>query len=132
MKRSRSRKLRSPKAGQPKANAAVQGAAAEKKSFPIVGIGASAGGLEAFTELLRGLPADTGMAFVLVQHLDPGRTSELTHILTRATMMPVREVADSLPVEPNHVYIIPPNASMSLAQGVLHLHPRARRPPSGD
>src|SRR5262245_7074347 len=65
----------------------------EPLPFPVVGAGASAGGLEAFTQLLRTLPVDTGMAFVLVQHLDPTHTSLLTDILSRATKMPVQEVA---------------------------------------
>ena len=96
-------------------------------SFPVVGIGASAGGLEAFTELLRHLPPDTGMAFVLVQHLDPVHESALTKILTKATSMDVRDVADNLAVEPNHVYVIPPNTTLSIAQGVLKLQPRKKR-----
>jgi two-component system CheB/CheR fusion protein len=66
----------------------------------IVGIGASAGGLEAFTQLLRHLPADTGMAFVLVQHLDPNRESALTDLLSRVTSLPVHEVTKDLPVRP--------------------------------
>jgi len=93
-------------------------------TFPIVGIGASAGGLEAFTQLLQNLPIDTGMAFVLVQHLDPVHASALTQILSKATSLPVREVTNDLPVEANHVYVIPPNVSMSIAQGVLKLQPR--------
>jgi two-component system, chemotaxis family, CheB/CheR fusion protein len=95
-----------------------------KNSFPIVGIGASAGGLEAFTELLKHLPADTGMGFVLVQHLDPDHESALTKILTKATSMPVRDVANNLTVEADHVYVIPPNKTLSIAQGVLKLKPR--------
>ncbi|MGH8586522.1 MAG: chemotaxis protein CheB, partial [Gammaproteobacteria bacterium] len=92
--------------------------------FPIVGIGASAGGLEAFTQLLAHLPASTGMAFVLVQHLDPRHESRLTDILARATRMPVIEGSQGLPVAPDHVYIIPPNTCMALAQGALQLTPR--------
>ena len=76
--------------------------------MPIVGIGASAGGLEAFTQLLKHLPLDTGMGFVLVQHLDPQHESALTQILSRATSLPVHEITDNQPVEANHVYIIPP------------------------
>jgi two-component system CheB/CheR fusion protein len=90
----------------------------------IVGIGASAGGLEAFTQLLRRLPADTGMAFVLVQHLDPNRESALTDLLSRVTSLPVREVTKDLPVEPNHIYVIPPNSNLSIANSVLKLQPR--------
>ncbi|MEO7597919.1 MAG: chemotaxis protein CheB, partial [Opitutus sp.] len=95
-----------------------------QKAFPIVGIGASAGGLEAFTQLLKRLPVDTGMGFVLVQHLDPVHDSALTEILTRATAMPVHEVTNNLRVEPNHVYVIPPNTGMAISEGVLKLQPR--------
>jgi two-component system, chemotaxis family, CheB/CheR fusion protein len=94
---------------------------------PVVGIGASAGGLEAFTQLLSHLPINTGMAFVLVQHLDPSQKSLLSEILSRTTQMPVREVQDGMMVEPNHVYVIPPNTMMTSAQGVLHLTPRKKR-----
>src|SRR5713101_1351571 len=93
-------------------------------AFPVVGIGASAGGLEAFTHLLEHLPADTGMGFVLVQHLDPDHESALVQILARVTSMPVREVANELRIAPNHVYIIPPNTDMATAQGVLKLQRR--------
>src|SRR5688572_3074614 len=70
-------------------------------AFSVVGIGASAGGLEAFTRLLQALPVDTGMAFVLVQHLAPHRESALAEILTRATKMPVEEVHGEPELEPN-------------------------------
>jgi PAS domain S-box-containing protein len=92
--------------------------------FPIVGVGASAGGLEAFEQLLKRLPADTGMAFVLVQHLDLKHESQLAEILSRATSMPVAEVKDGMPVEPNHVYIIAPNTNRLLQDGVLRLELR--------
>lgn len=95
----------------------------------IVGIGASAGGLEACTHLLQHLPTDTGMAFVLVQHLDPARESALSDILSRATSLPVREVESDQPVEPNHVYVIPPNANLSISGAVLKLQPRQRAGP---
>jgi two-component system, chemotaxis family, CheB/CheR fusion protein len=91
---------------------------------PIVGIGASAGGLEAFTALLQHLPLDTGMGFVLVQHLDPQHESALAQLLTRATSMPVREVTNNLRVEANCVYVIPPNTNLTIAQGILKLEPR--------
>ncbi len=93
--------------------------------FPVVGIGASAGGLEAATQLLKHLPANTGMGFILVQHLDPAHESALAQILGRATSMPVREVTPNLRVEPNHVYVIPPNKNLSIEQGVLKLPPRS-------
>ncbi|HEX3720756.1 MAG TPA: chemotaxis protein CheB [Verrucomicrobiae bacterium] len=94
--------------------------------MPIVGIGASAGGLEAFTRLLRHLPTDTGMGFVLVQHLDPQHESALTTLLARVTSMPVREVKDNLRVLQNHVYVIPPNVSLTIAGGALKLTARQR------
>lgn len=93
-------------------------------SFPIVGIGASAGGLEAFKELLENLPVNTGMAFVLVQHLDPQHESALPQILARATRMPVHEIANNRRVQPNCVYVIPPNTSLGIAHGMLKLLPR--------
>src|SRR5437588_7066520 len=93
-------------------------------SFPIVGVGASAGGLEAFTQLLKALPSRTGVAYVLVQHLDPTHESALTELLTKTTEMPVREVTDATLVEPNHVYVIPPNVDMVISQGILRLTPR--------
>jgi two-component system CheB/CheR fusion protein len=92
----------------------------------VVGIGASAGGLEAFRLLLSVLPADTGFAIVLVQHLDPTHHSSLSEILGRATAMPVTEVADGTPVEPNHVYAIPPNTELTIANRVLKLSPRSQ------
>ena len=94
--------------------------------FPIVGIAASAGGLEAFTELLSHLPLDTGMAFVLIQHLAPDHKSLLTEILARTTKMPVNEVKDGMVVQPNQVYVIPPNTKMVLSKGVLQLSPREK------
>lgn len=88
---------------------------------PVVGIGASAGGLEAFTQVLRALPADTGMAFVLVQHLAPSHTSALAEILSRATAMPVAEVNEECAVAPDHVYVIPPGQNITIAGGRLSL-----------
>lgn len=95
-----------------------------QKTFPIVGIGASAGGLEAFTQVLRALPPDTGMAFVLVQHLSPKHESMLTELLQGASKMRVSEVRDGMKVQPNHVYVIPPNTNMGILNRVLHLVPR--------
>ncbi|MEG4204812.1 CheR family methyltransferase [Microcoleus sp. Pol7_A1] len=94
--------------------------------FPIVGIAASAGGLEAFAELLTHLPTDTGMAFVLIQHLDPNQKSFLAEILDKTTPMPVNEVQDGVAVKPNQVYVIPPNTKMVLCKGVLELSPREK------
>jgi two-component system, chemotaxis family, CheB/CheR fusion protein len=92
--------------------------------FPIAGVGASAGGLEAFTQLLENLPADSGMAFVLVQHLAASHESILTELLSKVTPMPVTEVKDGMKVEPDHVYVIPPGTEMAILHGILHLLPR--------
>lgn len=94
---------------------------AGKTPFPIVGIGASAGGLEAIQLFLRNVPAASGMAFVVVQHLDPTHDGMLAELLQRVTPMPVAEVADRMRVEPDHVYVIPPNKDLSLLNGALHL-----------
>jgi two-component system, chemotaxis family, CheB/CheR fusion protein len=90
----------------------------------IVAIGASAGGIEAFTELARNLSTDTGLAFVFIQHLDPTHESILTELVSKETRMPVTEVTNGLMVAPNHIYIIPPNAKMSISRNTLELTPR--------
>ncbi|MFH0825072.1 MAG: chemotaxis protein CheB, partial [Pseudomonadota bacterium] len=92
-----------------------------KAPFPIVGIGASAGGLEAFEQFFTHTPPDTGMAFVLIQHLDPKHKSILTELIQRYTRMTVQQVEDGVEVEPNSVYVIPPNRNMALLHGTLHL-----------
>lgn len=92
--------------------------------FPIVGIGASAGGLEAFGQLLRGLPPDTGMAFVLVQHLDPQHESLLTELLTNATAMPLVTIQDGMEVQPDRVYVLPPNRTVVVDDGRFTLKAR--------
>ncbi|HVH14280.1 MAG TPA: chemotaxis protein CheB, partial [Candidatus Angelobacter sp.] len=92
--------------------------------FPIVGIGASAGGLEAFTQLLRELPSEINMALVLIQHLDPTYKSLLTELLSRTTKLGVEEVTDGIRVKPGHVYVIPPSTTMTISDRVLHLTPR--------
>lgn len=94
---------------------------ASEKFFPMVGMGASAGGLEAFEQFFNALPADTGMAFILVPHLDPSHASLLTEILQRSTVIPVHEATDQMAVEPNHVYIVPPNRDMAIFHGNLQL-----------
>ena len=106
-----------------------EGARPNAVTFPIVGVGASAGGLEAFTELLSALPAQTGMAFVLIQHLDPDHPSLLAKLLARTTTMPVEEVQHGVRVQPDHVYVIPPNTSLMLIEGSLRLAPRSGRSP---
>ncbi|HVP64275.1 MAG TPA: chemotaxis protein CheB, partial [candidate division Zixibacteria bacterium] len=94
------------------------------KILPIVGIGASAGGLEAFTRLLAALPENTGMAFVLVQHLEPQHESMLSRLLARATKMSVQEIHEGMRIQPNRVYVIPANADLSLMDGLLHVEGR--------
>ena len=103
----------------------------DANKFPIVGIGASAGGLEACTALLKVLPNDLGMAYVLLPHLDPARESSFSEILSRITRMRVEDAQNGTKVEPNRVFVIPPNCEMTIADGVLHLtrtaEPRAAR-----
>ncbi len=93
---------------------------------PIVAIGASAGGLEAFSEMLNALPDDTGLALVLIQHLDPTHDSMLAALLAKKSSLPVNQVTDGMTVQPNHVYVIPPNATMGIHDGLLKLIERAK------
>src|SRR5579864_5722606 len=97
------------------------GPAESKADFLVAAIGASAGGIEAFSELIRNLPGNTGMAFVLIQHLDPTHSSILTELIAKETRMPVSEVTDEMRLEPNHIYVIPPNTTMSMSDNTLHL-----------
>ncbi|MFZ3208349.1 MAG: chemotaxis protein CheB, partial [Geobacteraceae bacterium] len=89
--------------------------------LPIVGIGASAGGLEALEQFLRQVPQGSGMAFVIVQHLDPTHEGIMPEILQRSTLMKVFQVRDRMRIEPDCVYVIPPNKDLSILHGVLHL-----------
>jgi two-component system CheB/CheR fusion protein len=98
------------------------------KSFFIVGIGASAGGLEAVSELLEHLPQNPGMAFVYIQHLDPNHESMLSVILARSTKMKVSEAENKQKIEADHFYIIPPNMNMSIVDGMLTLDVRKAKP----
>jgi two-component system CheB/CheR fusion protein len=94
------------------------------RRLPVVGIGASAGGLEAASSFFKEIPSHLGMAYVVVLHLDPVRESKLTEILARTTPMPVVQVQDGMRVEPDHVYVIPPNREMTIEHWVLHLRER--------
>jgi chemotaxis methyl-accepting protein methylase/signal transduction histidine kinase/chemotaxis response regulator CheB len=105
------------------------GSSVSDTSFPIVGVGASAGGLEAFTQLLKHLPSDSGMAFVLIQHLDPTHTSYLREALSGATEMPVHLAEDGALVTPDHVYVIPPSADIAILAGRLTLQLRTEARP---
>ena len=91
--------------------------------FTVVGIGASAGGLEACRKLLSALPAGNGMAFVLVQHLDPTHESLMAELLAASTPMTVLQATDGMPVEPDHLYVIPPGTYLAAGGGCLHLSP---------
>jgi two-component system CheB/CheR fusion protein len=95
----------------------------------VVGIGASAGGLDAFIDLVSNIPPETGLAFVLVQHLDPRHDSMLAGILAGATTIPVQEVVDGMRIERDHVYVIPPDTQMTVQDDVLRLVPRTLKVP---
>lgn len=97
----------------------------KEKSFPVVAIGASAGGLEAMMELLKYLPADTGMAFIYVQHLSPDHKSMLTEILSKKTSMIVQEIDEMDKIKPNHIFVIPYNKGIEVTDGHIKLIPRA-------
>ena len=89
--------------------------------FPIIGIGASAGGLDALEQFFKNVPPACGMAFVVIQHLDPNHNTQLPEILQGFTLMKVLEVIDRTTVAPNFIYVIPPNKSMSMLNGILYL-----------
>ncbi len=115
---------RSPTDQQPTVTPGSRGNADD---FPIVGIGASAGGLEACKKLLRTLPTDTGMAFILVQHLDPAHESMMVDLLTGETTMVVCQATDGMAVECDHFYVIPPGTYLSVVKGNLHVSPPQAR-----
>jgi two-component system, chemotaxis family, CheB/CheR fusion protein len=94
--------------------------------FPVVGVGASAGGLEAFKKFIKAIPDNSGIAFILVQHLEPSHESMLTDLLQKVTDIPVQEITNDVRVEPNRIYIIPSNKILTANDGVLQL---SERPP---
>src|ERR1700683_3710996 len=94
--------------------------------FPVVGVGASAGGLEAFKRRLKAIPESSGMAYILVQHLEPNHESMLPEILQKNTQIPVEEITDNVHVDPNHIYIIPSNKLLTADDGRLRLKPRPK------
>jgi len=96
----------------------------EASAFPIVAIGASAGGLEAFSKLLRALPPEPGLALVFIPHLDPTHESAMVELLSRTTSLPVHQAAEGMRVGCNGVYVLPPNSDMTIADGILHLAKR--------
>lgn len=117
------KKQAKPKIKAPGSLKSIGGKATDLKNdkFPIVGIGTSAGGLEAMEQFFSNMPLNSGMAFVVIQHLDPTHKGLLRELIQRITDMQVITVTDRLKVKPNCVYIIPPNSSMSILNGVLHL-----------
>lgn len=100
----------------------------EEISFPVVGVGASAGGLQAFQQLLQHLPADPGVALIFVQHLSPQHASSLGEILSRETTLPVQEATSGTPLQVNHIYVIPPDRDLAVFRGSLQLMDRPRHP----
>lgn len=95
--------------------------------FPVIGVGASAGGLDAFKRFLKAIPENSGMAYILVQHLDPAHESILSDLLQRVTKIPVHEITDNIKVKPDHIYIIPSNKLLTATDGILEL---SSRPPN--
>src|SRR5207249_2406482 len=116
-----------PETHPPEAQNSVEGEKADG-NLMAVGVGASAGGLEAFTELLTHLPPATGMAFILVQHLDPHHQSALPEILSAKTRMPVVQVQNDTPIKSDHVYVIAPNTVMLIRNRTLTLEARPVTP----
>src|ERR1700735_1738880 len=103
------------------------GPQSDSEDFTVVGIGASAGGLQACRKLVNALASGTGMAFILVQHLDPTHESMMVDLLSRHTKMVVRQATDGMLIERDHLYIIPPGRYLAVADGALHLsRPLAR------
>jgi two-component system CheB/CheR fusion protein len=101
-----------------------------EQNFSVVGVGASAGGLDAFRRFLKAIPENSGMAYVLVQHLDPSHQSILPEILRRATKIPVTEITDDIRLMPDHIYVIPENKTLTSTDGVLKLTPRNKIKPN--
>ena len=113
--------LPSPPSKEPAGPATTPGPESHPSSFPVAGIGASAGGLEALEQFLRQVPPKSGVAYVIVQHLDPTHKGIMPELLQRATAMEVTQVSDRMKVKPDCVYVIPPNKDMSILHGTLHL-----------
>jgi two-component system CheB/CheR fusion protein len=112
---------KSKKKSEPSQKESTSSEKEERKPLHIVGMGSSAGGLEAFEEFFKNMPPDTGLAFVLVPHLDPTHKGLMPELLQRFTQMNVVQAEDQMKVEPDHIYIIPPNKDMSIMHGVLQL-----------
>ena len=100
---------------------AIQNQPKGRRSFPVVGMGASAGGLETLQRFFTTMPADSGMAFLVVQHLDPTHESMMTQVLARSTSMNVVQAGNGMAIEKNQVYVIPPNRYLGLSRGILQV-----------
>ena len=114
-------KKKTRKGPKPPANRQTSVKEAGKETFPIVAIGASAGGLEAFSTLLRAMPGEPGFALVFIPHLDPTHESAMVELLSRTTQLPVLQAAEGMRVLCNSVYVLPPNSDMTIANGILRL-----------
>src|SRR5680860_162068 len=101
-----------------------------QQQFPLVGVGASAGGIDSFQKFLAAVPANSGMAYILVQHLSPSHESILPEILSRTTGIPVREITDGCQVDPDHIYVIPENKMLEVTGRSLKLTPREKNAPN--
>jgi two-component system, chemotaxis family, CheB/CheR fusion protein len=123
-RKTRNKNLSKPKKSNSKPSRSNGSAPIASDQPLVVAIGASAGGIEATTELLKNLPDQTGLSIVVVQHLDPKHQSFLVDLLSKRTTIDVSEVQDGMTIERDHVYVIPPNASMSVSKRTLRLHPR--------
>src|SRR5438876_8675766 len=127
MKGQRSRQGGTARAPPSRRSSVRRGSSLSADSFPVVGLGASAGGLDAFRRLLAALPTSTGMAFILIQHLDPTQASMMVELLAGHTPMKVQQAANGMPLEREHVYLIPPGVYLSIQGGALRLSgPRER------
>jgi two-component system CheB/CheR fusion protein len=117
-----------PKRQQAGSNSAGDPKTGELGHFPVAALGASAGGLEAFTQFFRNIPQDSGIAFILVQHLDPSQPSRLTEILGSGVSIPVMEVTEGTRVQPDHIYVIPPGKIMTISDRTLSLEEQPKHP----
>ena len=115
------KKKRSPQKKQSAAQRRSGNGTTPSATFPIVAIGASAGGFEAFSNLLRALPPESGLALIFIPHLDPTHESAMVELLSRTTALPVHQAKEGMRVACNAVYVLPPNSDMTIADGVLHL-----------
>ncbi len=116
-----------PETGAPSAQPAPSARVSDGAGFPVVGIGASAGGLEASKALVEAVPAGCGIAFILVQHLDPSHESMMVELLAGHTSLIVRQAADGMTIEPDNLYVIPPGTYLSVAEGALLVSPPTAR-----